>query len=181
MALLRSFCQLFCRPMHLSPKVRRVDKWLCLSIALLCLGVGTASAQDHVLDLDGSNSLVELPANAFSNLDEEKKAFHLTQPSTQRNLEKGGWQIALAENGRAALQAVSERMPDVILLNLMMPEMDGFAFMQALRQREDGRALPVIVITAKELTEEDRRRLRGQGTQILQKGRFQPEELLRQV
>jgi CheY-like chemotaxis protein len=56
--------------------------------------------------------------------------------------------------------------------------MDGFAFMQALRQRPDGKEIPVVVITAKELTGEDRQRLSGQVIRILQKGSFKTEDLL---
>jgi CheY-like chemotaxis protein len=63
----------------------------------------------------------------------------------------------------------------------MMPEMDGFQFMHELRQRPDCRAIPVIVITAKDLTENDRKRLNGQAIQILQKGAYSSEELLREL
>ncbi len=60
--------------------------------------------------------------------------------------------------------------PASILLDLMMPEMDGFEFMEALRRRQDSQRVPVIVITAKDLTEEDHRRLNGGVQRIIQKG-----------
>jgi CheY-like chemotaxis protein len=101
-----------------------------------------------------------------------------TREMLERNLRKHGWQTATAGNGIDALARVSERTPSVILLDLMMPEMDGFEFMQALRQRDDGRKIPVVVITARELTEEDCSRLNGQVIRILQKGAFRTEELL---
>jgi CheY-like chemotaxis protein len=63
----------------------------------------------------------------------------------------------------------------------MMPEMDGFEFMEELRKRADWRELPVIVITAKDVTEEDRRRLNGHVIQILQKGAYRTEQLLSEV
>ena len=99
----------------------------------------------------------------------------------QRNLERHGWEVAVAENGRVALERIAKRAPSVILLDLMMPEMDGFEFVRELRQRESGRHIPVIVITAKELTDEDRKRLNGHVVQILKKGKFNTEELLREL
>jgi len=63
----------------------------------------------------------------------------------------------------------------------MMPEMDGFEFMETLRRRGDGKRLPVIVITAKDLTEEDHRRLNGGVERIIQKGARSPEEVLAEV
>jgi CheY-like chemotaxis protein len=96
----------------------------------------------------------------------------------RRTLEKEGWRVIEAENGRQALERLADAVPAVILLDLMMPEMDGFAFMQAFHQRADCRQVPVIVITAKDVTEEDRRRLDGQVTRILQKGATSNEELV---
>jgi len=104
-----------------------------------------------------------------------------TREWLHRNLQKAGWQVATAVNGRVALERVAEHVPGLILLDLMMPEMDGFEFMHALRQRAECQHVPVIVITAKDLTEEDRRRLNGHVIQILQKGACSTEELLRQI
>lgn len=104
-----------------------------------------------------------------------------TADMLRRNLEKQGWTVTLAENGRVALQSLGERTPAVILLDLMMPEMDGFEFLRELRLLENGRGIPVIVITAKELSEDDHRRLNGQVIRILQKGTFRTEELLREI
>ena len=69
----------------------------------------------------------------------------------------------------------------MILLDLMMPEMDGFQFMQELRARPDCHDIPVIVITAKDLTAEDHRRLNGEVERIIQKGATSGEELLAEV
>jgi PAS domain S-box-containing protein len=99
----------------------------------------------------------------------------------QRNLEKDQWTVALAENGRVALERIAEARPSLILLDLMMPEMDGFEFMDALRQREGGRDIPVVVITARQLSEEDRRRLNGQVVRIIQKSQTTAEEVLAEV
>ncbi|HXG70697.1 MAG TPA: GAF domain-containing protein [Gemmatimonadaceae bacterium] len=96
----------------------------------------------------------------------------------KRMLEKEGWTAVEAENGRVALECVAVRKPSVILLDLMMPEMDGFAFLAALRESSNGRSIPVIVVSALELTDEHRRRLNGGVHQILRKGSYSPEVLL---
>jgi signal transduction histidine kinase/DNA-binding response OmpR family regulator len=99
----------------------------------------------------------------------------------RRAAQKEGWQVVEAENGRVALQRVAERVPGVILLDLMMPEMDGFTFIEELRRRPECRDVPVIVVTAKDLTEEERRRLNGHVIQVLQKGGHSTRELLDQI
>jgi CheY-like chemotaxis protein len=63
----------------------------------------------------------------------------------------------------------------------MMPEMDGFAFVEALRANPAWAAIPVLVVTARELSSEDRRRLEGQVRQVLQKGAFSRDELAREI
>jgi CheY-like chemotaxis protein len=104
-----------------------------------------------------------------------------TRKMLRTRLEKQGWPVIEAENGRVALERMADSLPDLILLDLMMPEMDGFQFLDQLRLNEAWRSIPVIVVTAKDLTEEDRRRLNGYVESILQKGAYEPEELLREV
>ena len=99
----------------------------------------------------------------------------------RRALEDDRWTVVEAENGAAALQRVFEESPDLILLDLMMPIMDGFEFLVEFRKREDAAAIPVIVVTAKDLTEEDRRCLSGGVERIVQKGALTRQELLAQV
>jgi CheY-like chemotaxis protein len=99
----------------------------------------------------------------------------------QRKLGEQKCHVRLAENGRVALQRMSDHVPALILLDLMMPEMDGFEFMVELRKRPECRQVPVIVITAKELTEADRRRLNGQVARIVQKGTMSLDQLLGEV
>jgi len=67
----------------------------------------------------------------------------------------------VAENGRVALERLAEGQPGLILLDLMMPEMDGFQFVDHVRQHEAWRAIPIVVVTAKDLTAADRLRLNG--------------------
>lgn len=99
----------------------------------------------------------------------------------RRMLEKAGWSVAEAENGRVALERVAECRPELILLDLMMPEMDGFQFIAELRQRPEAQKIPIVVITAMSLTEAERQRLNGSVVQVLQKGAYSREELLEQV
>ncbi|MBL4665828.1 MAG: response regulator [Sneathiella sp.] len=77
----------------------------------------------------------------------------------RRTLESREWQVAEAENGLIALQNMKDAPPDLVLLDLMMPEMDGFEFLSHMRQEKSWRNIPVIVITAKTLTTEDHDRL----------------------
>jgi signal transduction histidine kinase/CheY-like chemotaxis protein/HAMP domain-containing protein len=94
-------------------------------------------------------------------------------------LEQDGWNVMEAGNGRVALARLAATCPDIIVLDLMMPEMDGFEFLDEMRQRVEWRDIPVLVVTAKDLTTEDRARLDGGVERILQKsGR---DEMLREV
>jgi PAS domain S-box-containing protein len=93
-----------------------------------------------------------------------------TRAVLTRTLEREGWSVVEAENGRAGLERIAESMPGIVLLDLMMPEMDGFEFLEALRRGKHGRTVPVVVITAKDLSDEDRRRLNGGVAHIVEKG-----------
>ena len=84
-----------------------------------------------------------------------------------------------AENGQVAVDSITAARPDVIILDLLMPEMDGFEFMDELRGRPDWKDVPVVVITAKDLTDEDRNRLNGGVERIIQKS--DRDEMLRQL
>jgi signal transduction histidine kinase/CheY-like chemotaxis protein len=98
-----------------------------------------------------------------------------------RTLEKQGWVVAEAEHGQAALERVGEHVPDLIVLDLMMPIMDGFEFMLELRKVEAWRRIPVVVATAKDLTEDDREALSGNVELILQKSAYGRDQFLEQV
>jgi CheY-like chemotaxis protein len=89
--------------------------------------------------------------------------------------------VCEAKDGREALTVVRRSRPDLIFLDLMMPEMDGFQFVEELRANPDWRSIPVVVVTAKELTQEDRDRLSGNVRSILQKGALSNEELAREI
>ncbi len=95
-----------------------------------------------------------------------------------RTLDKAGWQVLEAGNGREALDQLARAHPGLILLDLMMPVMDGFDFLLGMRANPDWRDIPVIVLTAKHLTEEDRRLLSGKVEQVIEKGATSPEQLI---
>ena len=71
--------------------------------------------------------------------------------------------------------------PHLILLDIMMPEVDGFGFVEGLRERTEWRKIPVVVVTAKDLTSEDFARLNGTVTAVLQKGRHKDRDILQLV
>lgn len=99
----------------------------------------------------------------------------------RRQLEKDNWQVIAVENGREALEAIATHPPRLIISDLMMPEMDGFELVHELRQSDRWRSIPVIVLTAKELTETDRQKLYGHVEKIFQKGSYQRQALLAEV
>jgi threonine synthase len=94
---------------------------------------------------------------------------------------RGDYQIFEAQDGRTGLNMIRREQPDVILLDLMMPEMDGFQVLEAIEEDKDLRDIPVIVITAKELTSSEKKRLGGQIQMLLEKGNFTDEDLLHEV
>ena len=101
-----------------------------------------------------------------------------TRDVIRRTLERQDWTVTEAADGRIGIEALEAADPDVILLDLLMPEMDGFEFLAELQKDERYRSVPVIVVTAKILTEEDHARLKGNVHDILQKGDQPLEKLL---
>jgi len=93
--------------------------------------------------------------------------------------ENDGWQVVEAENGRSALERLEVALPQAIVLDLTMPEVDGFEFLSRMREREEWRDIPVVVVTARDLTAADRQRLSGSIESIVQK--TGSEDMLLQV
>jgi threonine synthase len=94
---------------------------------------------------------------------------------------QGNFTILEATNGREGLDLIQKELPDLVILDLMMPEMDGFSVIEALRSNAETAAIPVIVATAKELTPDEKSRLGGQIQALMQKGDFLNDEFLDEV
>jgi CheY-like chemotaxis protein len=100
---------------------------------------------------------------------------------TRSILEKEGWTVSEAPNGIVALEVMKRERPSLILLDLAMPEMDGFAFAAEVRRRPEWRSIPIVVLSAQDLTNEDRKRLNGYVETIIRKHGDARESLLEQV
>ncbi|HEX2853013.1 MAG TPA: response regulator [Opitutaceae bacterium] len=98
-----------------------------------------------------------------------------------RLLDREGWPAIEAENGRVALELLKEHTPSVVLLDLLMPELDGFSVLREMRANPAWRDIPVVVLTSLDLTAEVRRFLEQQAERVLQKGRYTRDELLQEV
>lgn len=101
-----------------------------------------------------------------------------TRQQWRRILRTEGCDVHEAENGRAALEHLIPALPDLIILDLIMPEMDGFDFLIELRKQPAFKAVPVVVVTAATLSEEDHQRLNGGVERVLAKTAFSRNELL---
>jgi CheY-like chemotaxis protein len=99
----------------------------------------------------------------------------------RRFLEREGWTVREAENGEEAINAVRESEPGIILLDLMMPVLNGFGFLRELRKNKSWRRIPVVIMTAKDLTLDEQAELRGNVELVLQKGLYTRERLLEEV
>lgn len=94
---------------------------------------------------------------------------------------QGNYTLFEAEDGKQALKVIRKELPDLVILDLMMPETDGFAVLDALKADPRTAAIPVIVVTAKELTPQEKQHLQGQIHSLMQKGEFLSDDLLEEV
>jgi signal transduction histidine kinase/CheY-like chemotaxis protein len=106
---------------------------------------------------------------------------HNTQEMIETLLKKAGIQSTIAENGRIALEKMLKKQPDLILLDLMMPEMDGFEFAAHLREHEQWCKIPIIVLTAKNLTQKEHQSLNRNVQTVFQKGAYHKDKLLKEI
>ena len=110
-------------------------------------------------------------------VDDEASARSLTRAM----LEKEGWSVTEAANGLEALEVMQRQRPSLIFLDLMMPEMDGFEFAAEVWRNPSWRMIPIVVVTARDLTVQDRQRLNGHVETILQKQGDSRDSLLAKV
>ncbi len=93
----------------------------------------------------------------------------------------GDYHLLEAENGREALRLVQQERPNLIILDLMMPDMDGFQVLEALKAQPETATIPVIVVTAKHLTERERQRIQQLARSLLFKGEFLSDEFFEEI
>ncbi|HVD59901.1 MAG TPA: response regulator [Gemmatimonadaceae bacterium] len=105
----------------------------------------------------------------------------MIRATMRKMLERQGCRVTEAENGQTALAAMELERPSVIFLDLVMPVMDGFEFAEKVRVHPAWRTIPIVVVTATELTTPERRRLNGFVETILEKEGSSKEDLLQQV
>ena len=96
-------------------------------------------------------------------------------------LAREGCSVIEAANGRLGLQQVERERPSLVVLDLMMPVMDGFEFIEALARTPAGGSIPLVVVTAKDLSESEARWLSGSVGRVLQKAGTRPDALLSHV
>lgn len=104
-----------------------------------------------------------------------------TRRAVSKTLLAEGWKVVEAQHGIEALAAVKTQRPAAILLDLVMPEMDGFEFLHNLHAHPPWRDIPVVVLTSKDLTEDDRKRLQGGVERVLEKGTLSRHRFLDEV
>jgi threonine synthase len=94
---------------------------------------------------------------------------------------KKAYRVFLANNGSDGLKQARERLPDLIVSDLTMPEMDGFTVLEELRKDKRTSDIPVIVVSAKDITSDERKRLNGHIEALYQKGSLSPRAFVEQV
>ncbi len=104
-----------------------------------------------------------------------------TREMIVRLLQREGWTSLEAENGQVALDLLRDNIPSVVLLDLLMPQLDGFSVLREMRANPLWRDIPVVVLTSLDLTAEVRRFLEQQADRVLQKGRYNRDELMKEV
>jgi DNA-binding response OmpR family regulator len=104
-----------------------------------------------------------------------------TQSLVEANMLKQGFRVAVASNGHEALQEVRQAIPDLIITDLMMPAMDGFELIKRLRSHEQYKDIPVIVLSAMDLSLDERQNLSQLVQQIISKNSISMEEMVARV
>ena len=98
-----------------------------------------------------------------------------------RAIEKEGWNVQTADSGISALAILEHEQPAIIFLDLMMPLMDGFEFLTMMQSRKEWEHVPVVIVTSKDLSADERIVLEGAVKKVIQKGDLSPEKLLKQL
>ena len=132
--------------------------------------------RDRLIEILAKFRNVPPPRSALVVDDEEPARKMLTQI-----LEKERWNVVPAENGLEALERIAKQRPDLILLDLVMPKMNGYQFLAELRNHDKWRPIPIIVVTAKDMSTEERLALDGYVEKVLPKHALTEEALLTEI
>ena len=132
--------------------------------------------RDRLIEILAKFRNVPPPRSALVVDDEEPARKMLTQI-----LEKERWNVVQAENGLEALERIAKQRPDLILLDLVMPKMNGYQFLAELRNHDKWRSIPIIVVTAKDMSTEERLALDGYVEKVLPKHALTEEALLTEI
>ncbi len=143
---------------------------------------GALGAVDHLAKPVDRNKLKALAKRYSSKgralvVEDEDAARELVA----RTLASIGWKAVEAENGAVGIEKFGDGDFDLIILDIMMPVMDGFGFIRELRKTEKGRSVPVVVLTAKDLTKEERKELNGSVEEIFLKEETSVDELVKEI
>ncbi len=147
---------------------------------------------EHAIDIETGNldanreegllaALSEIAIERFPRIaivDDEPNVRRLIRRILQS---QGNYDLFEAEDGRSAVEMIKKQRPNLVILDLMMPEMDGFSVLDVLKAEKETRDIPIIVITAKELTSAEKQRLKGHIQSLMQKGSFLSDDLLDEV
>ncbi len=117
------------------------------------------------------------PIRKIMVVDDDDTALFLTSSF----LEKEGFDVTLARDGNKALEMIREEKPDLVILDLLMPNVSGFEVMEMMRLENDLKDIPLIILTAKELTPEDRQQMSGQVKKYMQKASYSIYDLLYEI
>tara|TARA_Y100000780_G_scaffold131092_1_gene117924 strand:+ start:397 stop:1110 length:714 start_codon:yes stop_codon:yes gene_type:complete len=99
----------------------------------------------------------------------------------RKMLVKDGWRVDEAENGKVALDRIKKEKPELILLDLLMPVMDGFKFLKVIKGKDSLIDIPIIVITSKDLTADDYSYLTANVDRVIQKGDYTRKEIINRI
>ena len=169
-----------------NPNTRDIPVIVCSIVANKDQGISLGAA-DYLVKPILEDDLV----SALDRLDRQETGPHkvliVDDHSGDRNLVRRmieaqeGYEILEAAGGQEAIALVRTERPHIIILDLMMPDLDGFAVLESIKADKTTRSIPVIVVTAKTLTAEERDTLNRRVQSLLQKGIFEQEELLADV
>ncbi len=146
----------------------------------------------HLVDVSEQGARVTVPEEGLlSALEQMEEAIRRIvviedNPDAGRLIQRilqarGNYEVHLADGGAEGIVLVERLKPDLVITDLMMPDFDGFKIIDAIKADEDTSHIPIIVLTAKELTVQERERLSGQIDSLLQKGSFMDEDLLQSI